>query len=98
MVYLTRREGSMASNCILALVHNVWPEVTAVLNRLWETPAAMSRAISTQLRSSTCWTEVKLEVTVAGSPDQHILCLMGDDQLVLCSPRGDLSAHPFVIE
>src|SRR5947209_9987558 len=98
MVCLAQGEGPMASNHVLALVFAVWPEVTAVLNRLWETPAVMSRTISTLLQSSAHWAEVRPEVTVAGSPDQHILCLAGDDQLVLCSPRGHLIAHPFVRE
>ena len=88
----------MASNRVLALVFDAWPAVSAVLNRPWETPAAMSRAISTLLQSSTCWTGVTPQVTVAGSPDQHILCLADDDQVVLCSPRGHLLGHPFVRE
>jgi len=98
MVRLAQKEGPMAFNSVLALLLDVWPEVTAVLNRPWETPAAISRAISTPLQSSTYWTEVTPQVTVAGSPDQHILCLMGADQVVICSPRGHLIAHPFLRE
>ncbi|MBV9228170.1 MAG: cobalamin-dependent protein [Chloroflexi bacterium] len=58
----------------------------------------MSRAISTLLLSSTICSKVKPEVAVFGSPEQHILCIVDDNQVLLCSPQGHLLAHPFVIE
>jgi hypothetical protein len=91
----------MPSDCLLALVCDAWPEVITVLERPWETPEAMSTEIWALLRSSTYWMEEILQrVEVAGSPDQHILCMIGNDQVMLCSPRtgASLKAHPFVRE
>jgi hypothetical protein len=91
----------MGSDRVLALLCDVWTEITTVLEKPWETPAALSSMISALLQSSAYWEEEKFQqVEVAGSPDQHILCLMNDKQVVICSPQrgGGLLTHPFVRE
>jgi radical SAM superfamily enzyme YgiQ (UPF0313 family) len=91
----------MESDRVLALLCDVWTEITTVLEKPWETPAALSSMISALLQSSAYWEEEKFQqVEVAGSPDQHILCLMNDKQVVICSPQrgGGLLTHPFVRE
>jgi radical SAM superfamily enzyme YgiQ (UPF0313 family) len=91
----------MESDRILALLRDVWTEITTVLERPWETPAALSSMILALLQSSVYWEEEKFQqIEVAGSPDWHILCLMNDKQVVLCSPPRDkdLLTHPFVRE
>src|SRR5579859_351711 len=96
-----KEEKSMESDRVLALLRDVWTEITTVLERPWETPAALSSMILALLQSSAYWEEEKSQqVEVAGSPDQHILCLMNDNQFVICSPRigGGLLTHPFVRE
>lgn len=91
----------MLSDRVLALVRNAWPEVMRVLERPWETPEVMSREILALLRSATCRAEEILQrVEVAGSPDQPVLCLVGSEQVLLCSPQNSahLAAHPLVCE
>lgn len=91
----------MLSDCVLELIRDVWPEVIAILERPWETSEAMSHEIQILLQSSAHWTEGILQrVEVAGSPDQHILCMIGVDQVIFCSSqRGtSLMAHPFLRE
>ena len=91
----------MGSDRVLALLHDVWPEITTVLERPWETPGALSSMILALLQSSTYWEDEKFQqIEVAGSPDQYILCLMNDKQFVICAPRrnGGLLTHPFVRE
>lgn len=87
----------MSSNPVLELVLNLWPELSEVLSRPWEAPAAISHTILNLLQSSPFWNAITPQVMVAGSPDQHILCLVTDDQLMICSP-DDLIKHPFVDE
>ena len=91
----------MESDHVLALLRDVWTEITPVLKRPWEMPATLSPMILALLQSSMYWEEEKFQqVEVAGSPDQHILCLTNDKQLVICSPQrgGGLLTHPFVRE
>src|SRR5437660_62506 len=90
----------MASNSVLTLVRDVWPEVTLVLARPWQSPQAMAAAIQLLMQSSPRWTqEVLQRIEVIGAPDQLVLCLMNDDQIFLCSPqKGSLITHPFVSE
>jgi hypothetical protein len=77
----------MTSHRILALVRDVLPEVKVTLNMPWETLEAISHAVLTCLQMSRLWEEAQLDVTVAGVPDQHILCLKGEDQLMLIRDR-----------
>ncbi|HLH61453.1 MAG TPA: hypothetical protein VKV20_07170 [Ktedonobacteraceae bacterium] len=88
----------MTSHRILALVCDVWPEIRAALSAPWETPKAIAHAVFIRLRTSRLWEEIKFDIAVAGAPDQHILCLKGDEQLILCSPGMILTSHPFVRE
>ncbi|SRR6266487_901461 len=89
----------IVSTHIVEAVLDVWPEVIAALNRPWETPMLTSHNILVLLQSSPHWAAVMpLQVTVTGSPDRRILCLMDDDQVVLCSSHGGLTTHPFVRE
>jgi hypothetical protein len=91
----------MLSEHILALVRDTWPQVATVLERSWETPEAISREILALLQSSAYWTkEILQRVEVAGSPEQHILCLIGNDHAIFCSPQREtrLTTHPFVRE
>src|SRR5438105_11575304 len=94
-----KEEKSMESDRVLALLCDVWTEITTVLEKSWETPAALSSMVLALLQSSVYWKEEQFQqVEVVGSPDQHILCLMNDKQVMICSPRrgGGLLAHPFV--
>src|SRR5690242_17879420 len=91
----------MLSDCVLALIRDVWPEVITILERPWETPEVISHEIQTLLQSSAYWTEGILQrVEVAGSPDQQILRVRGVDQVMFCSPQrgASLIAHPFMRE
>jgi radical SAM superfamily enzyme YgiQ (UPF0313 family) len=91
----------MESDHVLALLHDVWPEISTVLKRPWETPATLSPMILALLESSLYWQEEMFQqIEVAGSPDQHILCLMNDKEVVICSPQigSGLLTHPFVRE
>jgi hypothetical protein len=96
-----KEEKSMESYRVLALLRDVWTEITTVLERPWETPAALSSMVLALLQSSVYWEEDNFQqVEVSGSPDKHILCLTNDKQVVICSSRrsGNLLAHPFVRE
>lgn len=91
----------MLPDCVLALVSDVWSKVITVLEKVWETPEAMSHEIRTLLQSSAYWTEGILQrIEVAGSPDQYILCMIGADRVMLCSSQrsASLMTHPFVCE
>src|SRR5262249_44354081 len=86
---------------ILALLHDVWTEISIVLERPWEVPEALASRVLALLQSSAFWEEdIFQRVDVAGSPDQHILCLTNDKLVVICGPRKGTSllTHPFVRE
>ncbi len=96
-----KKEKSMESDRVLTLLQDVWTEITTVLETPWKTPAALSGMILALLQSSAYGEEeIFQQVEVAGSPDQHILCLTNDKQFVICSPQrgGGLLTHPFVHE
>lgn len=91
----------MLHDRVLSLVRDTWPEAVSVLERPWETPETISIQILALLHSSIYWTEEILQrVEVAGSPDQHILCIIGNDWVMCCSSFREATplAHPFVRE
>jgi hypothetical protein len=91
----------MLSDHRMALLRDVWPTVATALEQPWQTPTAIASEILALVHSSTYWTEELFQhVEVIGSPDQHILCILCDDQVIFCSTRKDasLSQHPFMRE
>jgi hypothetical protein len=53
------------------------------------------------LQASTYWAEgILQQVEIAGSPDQHILCVTGNEQVIFCGAQRDrhVTAHPFIQE
>lgn len=91
----------MVSDSVLAFLCHAWPTVAALLERPWETPATIADEIQTLLSSSLAWTdETRPHVTIIGSPDHHILCILQNSHVLFCSSRREdsLTAHPFMRE
>src|SRR5579859_6724809 len=91
----------MQPDRILTLIQAVWPQILEVLGAPWETPEAMGSRIQQILHASADWTgEHLLEIQVAGSPGQQLLCLQEEDQLLLCYPHQNeiWTSHPFIRE
>jgi hypothetical protein len=98
-----KEETPTFPDVLFKLLFEAWPDIALLLERSWETPAALCDGIHSRLVSAFSWTPAMLqccEFEVIGSPPQRLLSLRVDEHIALYSvQRGkDFLAHPFVRE